>query len=87
MRNDAIIEMVDEMLDCDGDVIIGNLTFSRSRIVKRLDPVAYRVICNEMIDSHLEDLQYDLERMDPEFDADDIEFVKERIAELENFSF
>ncbi len=82
-----IIEMVDEMLDMEGDVIIGNLTFSRSRIVKRLDPVAYRVICNEMIDSHLEDLQYDLERMDPEFDADDIEFVKERIAELENFSF
>lgn len=87
MRNEMIIEMVDEMLDMEGDVIIGNLTFSRSRIVKRLDPVAYRVICNEMIDSHLEDLQYDLERMDPEFDADDIEFVKERIAELENFSF
>lgn len=82
-----IIEMVDEMLDMEGDVIIGNLTFSRSAIVKRLDPIAYRVICNEMIDSHLEDLQYDLERMDPEFDADDIEFVKERIAELENFSF
>lgn len=87
MRNEMIIEMVDEMLDCEGDVIIGNLTFSRSAIVKRLDPVAYRVICNEMIDSHLEDLQYDLQRMDPEFDADDIEFVKERIAELENFSF
>jgi hypothetical protein len=87
MRNEMIIEMVDEMLDMEGDVIIGNLTFSRSAIVKRLDPVAYRVICNEMIDSHLEDLQYDLERMDPEFDADDIEFVKERIAELENFSF
>jgi hypothetical protein len=87
MRNEMIIEMVDEMLDMEGDVIIGNLTFSRSAIVKRLDPIAYRVICNEMIDSHLEDLQYDLERMDPEFDADDIEFVKERIAELENFSF
>ena len=87
MRNEAIIEMIDEMLDCEGDVVIGNLTFSRSQIVKRLDPVAYREICNEMIDSHLEDLYYDLDRMDPEFDADDIEFVKERIAELENFSF
>ena len=86
MRNSYIIEMVDEMIDCDGDVVIGNLTFSRSEIVKRLDPVAYRIMVNEIIDSHIEDLEYDLQRMDPEFDSEDMEFVRERIAELENFT-
>jgi hypothetical protein len=83
MRNDAIIEMVDEMIDCDGDVIIGNLTFSRSEIVKRLDPIAYRMMVNEIIDSQIEDLQYDLDRMDPELDADDIAEIHVQIVELE----
>lgn len=83
MRNDAIIEMVDEMIDCDGDVIIGNLTFSRSEIVKRLDPIAYRMMVNEIIDSQIEDLQYDLDRMDPELDADEISDIHVQIVELE----
>ena len=83
MRNEAIIEMVDEMIDCDGDVIIGNLTFSRSEIVKRLDPIAYRMMVNEIIDSQIEDLQYDIDRMDPELDADDIAEIHVQIVELE----
>jgi hypothetical protein len=82
MRNEAIIEMIDEMLDCEGDVVIGNLTFSRSQIVKRLDPVAYREICLDIVNSQIEDLQYDLERSD---DEDEIEAIKESIAELEDF--
>jgi hypothetical protein len=86
MRNDMIIEMVDEMLDCEGDVIIGNLTFSRSQIVRELDPIAYRMMANEIVDSQIEDLQYDLDRLDPELDADEIEDIKERIADLEDFS-
>jgi len=83
MRNEAIIEMVDEMLDCEGDVVIGNLTFSRSQIVKRLDPVAYREIALDIVNSQIEDLEYDLERSD---DEDEIEAIKESIAELEDFS-
>jgi len=83
MRNEAIIEMIDEMLDCEGDVVIGNLTFSRSQIVKRLDPVAYREIALDIVNSQIEDLQYDLERSD---DEDEIEAIKESIAELEDFS-
>ena len=82
MRNEAIIEMIDEMLDCEGDVVIGNLTFSRSQIVKRLDPVAYREMALDIVNSQIEDLQYDLERSD---DEDEIEALKESIAELEDF--
>jgi hypothetical protein len=83
MRNEAIIEMVDEMLDMEGDVIIGNLTFSRSQIVKRLDPIAYREIALEIVNSQIEDLQYDLERTD---DEEEREVIQEQIAELEDFS-
>jgi hypothetical protein len=83
MRNEAIIEMIDEMLDCEGDVIIGNLTFSRSAIVRKLDPIAYREIALDIVNSQIEDLQYDLERTD---DPDEIEFIKDSIAELEDFS-
>ena len=82
MRNEAIIEMIDEMLDCEGDVVIGNLTFSRSEIVKRLDPIAYREICLDIVNSQIEDLQYDLERSD---DEDEIQAIQEHIDELENF--
>jgi hypothetical protein len=41
----------------------------------------------DFVDSHIEDLNYDLERMDPEFDSEDMAFIREQIAELENFSF
>ena len=84
MRNDEILEMVNEMIDCDGPVIIGNLTFYRSDIVRRLDPVAYReMVCN-ITDSMIEDLEYDLERLDSEVDADEIADIRERIESLEN---
>ena len=84
MRNEAIIEMIDEMLDMDGPVMIGNLTFYKSDIVRRLDPVAYReMVCN-ITDSMIEDLEYDLERLDPEVDAEEIADIRERIEALEN---
>jgi hypothetical protein len=74
--------MVDEMLDMDGPVMIGSLEFSKSEILKRLDPVAYREVCIDLIDSHISDLQYDLERSD---DEEEIVWLKEQIEELENF--
>ena len=83
MRNEMIIEMVDELLDMEGDVIIGNLTFSRSEIVRRLDPIAYREIALDIVNSHIEDLQYDLERTD---DEDERAEIQEMIDDFENFS-
>lgn len=83
MRNEMIIEMVDEILDIEGDVIIGNLTFSRSEIVKRLDPIAYRELALDIVNTHIEDLEYDLQRTD---DEEERAFIQEQIAELEDFS-
>ena len=58
--------MVDDIFDSEGDVEIGNLSFSRSQIVKELDPIAYREAVNDYIDSMIEDL-------DPEDDLIEIE--------------
>ena len=81
---DEILDMVDELLDCDGEVQIGNLLFSRSRIVKELDPTAYRIMVNEIIDSRISDLEYDIECLDPELDAEEIADIHVMIAELQD---
>jgi polyhydroxyalkanoate synthesis regulator phasin len=85
MTIDYIFEMVDEMIDMEGDINIAGTTFSRSYILKKLDPIAYREVALGMIDSHLEDLRDDLDRLDPVEDADQVDFLNERIEELENF--
>ena len=84
MSYDFITEMVDEVLDSEGEVKIGNLLFSRSRIVRELDPTAYRIMLVEFADAEIENLQYDLDRLDPETDAEEIADIKERIEALEN---
>ena len=82
---DYIEEMVDEMLNEEGEVRIGNLSFDRSTILKECDPIAYREVVLEYINSRIEDLEYDLERLDPEVDADEVENIKAQIEELENY--
>ena len=80
---EMIEEMVDDLLDMDGDVVIGNLTFSRSAIVREMDPIAYSMMCSEYADSHIEDLQYEMECLDPEVDAEEIQDIQDRIDALE----
>jgi hypothetical protein len=81
-----IMDMVDEMLDADGDICIGGVYFVRSQILKEMDPIAYAEVCSNYIDARLVDLQDDLDRLDPELDADEVESIQEMIEELEDFS-
>lgn len=82
---DFVTEMVDELLDSEGEVKIGNLSYSRSYILKNVDPIAYREVCLEVVNSEIENLQYELDRLDPELDAEEVEDYKERIAALEEY--
>ena len=84
---DMILEMVDELLDMEGDVVIGNLTFSRSAIVRKLDPIAYSMMVDDIVESSLADLRYDIEMLDAEDDADEIADIQEKIDMLEAFSY
>ena len=84
MRNSDIVDMIDEMLNSEGPVEIGNLTFDRSEIVRRCDPTAYRIMVNEYIDSMIDDLRYDQDRLDPETDMAEHQEIQERIDELES---
>lgn len=85
MNVDTVNDFVDELLDMDGEVIIGGVSFSRSYILKELDPTAYRQVALNVIDQHLENLRYDLESLDPEEDADEVENLQALIAELEDY--
>ena len=80
-----IEQMVDEMLDADGQVItIVGITFLPSQILKEMDPIAYEQEIADFVDSQIEDLQFDLERLNEEADAEEIEDLKARIEELED---
>ena len=82
---DFVTDMVDELLDSEGDVNIGNLSYSRSYILKSVDPIAYREVCLEVVNSEIENLQYDLDRLDPVTDAEEVEEIDLRILALEEF--
>lgn len=81
---EMVFELVDEMLDLEGDVIISGITFSRSAILKEMDPTAYRILCVDYADAHIQDLQYELDSLDEVEDFDEVEDLKARIAELES---
>lgn len=84
MSYDFISEMVDESLDCAGDVVIRGIRFSRSQILKEMDPIAYRELIVDFANAEIENLQDDLDCLDEESDADEIADIRERIEALEN---
>jgi len=48
-------EMYDDMIDeCCGEVNVG-VTFNASRVLRELDPIAYRCGFNDYVDSLFED--------------------------------
>ena len=82
---EMIEEAVDELLDCDGQVItVAGITFLPSEILKKMDPIAYNMAIDDYIDSQIEDLQYEIDGLDEESDADEIQDLRARIAELED---
>ncbi len=81
MRQSDIIDMVNDLLDEQGEVSIGNLTFYPSQILRECDPIAYRITVNEYIDNMIQDLQYDLDRTDDEDERTDLQ---DQITELED---
>lgn len=60
LSDDDLREQYDDMLDeVYGEVKLGNLTFSPSRIIRELDETAYRIGLYEYEDSLLEDEDYE----------------------------
>ena len=78
------MEMLDDMLDEQGDVKIAGITFSPSYILKQLDPIAYKQALDEVIESRIDDLRYEVESLDPELDAEEIALLVADIEALEN---
>lgn len=62
-------ERYDEFLDEIGDVKIGELSYSASRVLKEVDPTAYRCGMADWLDS--EELTTDESEADTDTDDDD----------------
>lgn len=76
ITEDYLYERYDECYDCDGDVHIGNLTFSKSAIVKELDPIAYSCGFSDWLDGE------DVEEIAGEYyRKDEVEEIRERITD------
>ena len=61
-------EMYNEMLDEQGTIKIGNLEYNPSYILKKVDPVAYRVGFNDFLDA------YEIEIIDEDEEINDEDF-------------
>lgn len=56
MLGDQQLEaMYQEMLGCDGDVVIGGMKFDPAGALKKLDPIAYQCGLNDYINGLLKD--------------------------------
>lgn len=63
---DDAVDQYDELLDSDGDVPVAGVSFSPSRILRELDPIAYRCGLFDFIDSEgidSDDLTGDMSRV------------------------
>ena len=65
--NDDIAEYVsnnynDLLDDMCPEYKIGNISFSASRILKELDPIAYNCMIGDFVDSELKEAKYQLEK-------------------------
>ena len=91
---DGYEDQFDEMLDDSiPEIEIGCLTYSPSRVLKNVDPVAYRCSLNDFVDSlDVEDsdeykaLQSEIDDIQDEIDQlqSDIEDLENDIEDLEN---
>jgi len=59
--SEDVIEAYDDLLDCEADVIIGNLSYAPSRVLKLVDPIAYQCGLNDWLDALAQDGEYCLE--------------------------
>ena len=71
LQDDMFDELYDDFDDyLDGtfdEVSIGALTFSASQVLKNVDKVAYRCEYNDYLDMRLEDLEYEFDNNETDY--------------------
>lgn len=58
ITEEQLLESFDDAIDQEGEVKIGYLTFSRSQILKELDPIAYDLSVGEYADMLAQDGEF-----------------------------
>ena len=77
---DDYTDQYDEMLDESGEVFAGGVGFYPSRVLKNLDPIAYRCGLYDYVDS-----TYSIEDLDEYTEIEEkIEEIEDQISDLED---
>jgi cell division protein FtsB len=76
-NEDSAVSEYDEMIDEQGVVEVGYITFSPSRVLKELDEIAYNCGYNDYFDERLSELSDEIEGKRKEIDE-----LKKEIVEL-----
>ena len=100
MDEDHYEDQYCEMLNEDGDIIIGSLRFSPSDVLKEMDPTAYRLGLLDYVDGldidddpeyerlkeNLEELEEDKERTEEMIEEleEELERLEEELEDLQN---
>ena len=100
MDEDHYEDQYCEMLNEDGDIIIGSLRFSPSDVLKEMDPTAYRIGLSDYVDGldvdddpeyeklkeNLEELEGDKERTEEMIEEleEELERLEEELDDLQN---
>lgn len=84
-QDDEWTDLYEETLDTDGDVTIGNLSYSPSEVLKQVDSIAYREGYNNWIDEYISEATQELENIEDDIKKQkkEIEELKEKIKEAE----
>jgi len=81
-----IESIVDDFLDDEYSVTIAGLEYSASRVRKEIDPIAYRQIYLDYVDTLNKEDTEEYHDMEEDYKnlSDEIESIQEQIDELEN---
>jgi hypothetical protein len=75
-RLENLEDSYNDSLDEMGDVKIGTLEYQASRVLKQIDPIAYRVGFSDYSDSEIEEIESDFEEAKEE-ESEEIELIEE----------
>lgn len=76
---DDYVEQYEEVLNEEGLVKVGGLTFEPATIIRELDPIAYRCGLNDYVDGIDKDENEDYKEL-----IDELEVLEDELTELEN---
>jgi hypothetical protein len=81
LENNENTDEYDEMLDESGPVVVCGSAFNPSRIIKEMDPIAYRCGMNDYNDNAITEINDEIESLESDIKEAEAEEAKEAEAD------